>query len=145
MYGHFVPTSSVLVRNHLKEEYPAWMKESEIMDMSYLILFAQHGYLGFIDKDMSSYRHHGSGLFSEKEASQKVKRVMFSHKLAGRNLGLDKRPSFKIGMSRMYGNLFTVYIENRKFGRAIWSLLLSICWSPHHRVSKIFRILLAQR
>jgi len=145
MYGHFVPTSSILVRNHLREDYPAWMKESDIMDMSYLILFAQHGHLGFIDENLSSYHHHGSGLFSGKEASQKVKRVMFTHRLAGRNLGLDKRPSFKQGMSRMYGNLCNIYLQNRQFGQAVRSLLLSICWSPRDRVSKIFRVLLNQR
>jgi len=144
-FGHFVPTSSLLVRNHLKETYPSWMKESDIMDMSYLILFAQHGHLGFIDEVMSSYLHHGSGLFSGTEASQKIKRVMLTHQLAGRNLGLDKRPSFKIGMSRMYGNLFTVYLQDRKFGRAIWSLLQSIYWSPRHRISKFFRILFGRR
>lgn len=144
-FGHFVPTSSVLVRNHLKETYPTWMKKSDIMDMSYLILFAQHGDLGFIDEVMSSYLHHGSGLFSGVEASQKVKKVMFTHQLAGRNLGLDKRPSFKMGMSRMYGNLFTVYLQNRQFGQAIRSLAQSIWWSPCHRISKIFRLLLARK
>ncbi|MFK8049343.1 MAG: glycosyltransferase family 2 protein [Halioglobus sp.] len=145
MYGHFVPTGSLVVRNHLREEYPSWMKESEIMDMSYLILFAQHGDLGFIDEVMSCYRHHRSGLFSGKDASEKVKRVMFTHELAGRNLDLNKRRSFKIGMSRMYGNLCTVQLQNRQIFRSIWSLLLSIYWSPRHRLSKIFRRLSAQR
>lgn len=144
-FGHFVPTSSVLVRNHLRDTYPDWMKESDIMDMSYLILFAQHGQLGFIDEVMSSYIHHGSGLFSGEEASEKVKKVMFTHQLAGRNLGLDKRPSFKIGMSRMHGNLFSIYAKNKQFGLAAGSLLQSIRWSPRHRMSKIFRILVPRR
>ncbi|MFT6050600.1 MAG: hypothetical protein ACJAZ0_000055 [Halioglobus sp.] len=144
-FGHFVPTSSVLVRNHLKETYPAWMKGSDIMDMTYLILFAQQGQIGFIDEVMSSYLHHGSGLFSGKEASQKIKKVMLTHRLAGTNLNLEKRSSFKMGMSRMHGNLFTIYLQKRQFRQAIGSLLKSIWWSPCHRISKILRIVLARK
>lgn len=59
--GH---SSSLVFRNHLISEYPAWLLDSITFDLPLEILLAQHGKARFVNDVMSVHRIHPGGATS---------------------------------------------------------------------------------
>lgn len=59
----FINTSTVVVRNRLIEEFPAWYWKAPFGDWPFLALNAVHGTIGYLDECWAVYRQHGSGVY----------------------------------------------------------------------------------
>jgi len=63
LYRNFIPTCSVLFRNHLFEELPEWFSKPKMGDWLIHILNAQYGNIGYINKVMGCHRIHSDAIW----------------------------------------------------------------------------------
>jgi glycosyltransferase involved in cell wall biosynthesis len=72
----FVPGSSPVLRRALIPELPAWWVSGSDAggaphgDWALMLLFAQHGGIGYIDEPLGVYRIHGGGVWSSRSPEQ---------------------------------------------------------------------------
>lgn len=64
--GPFVGTSSAVYRNIPDVQYPDWFFQVTIGDYAISLFYAQFGKIGFINKEMSVYRLHPGGTWSQR-------------------------------------------------------------------------------
>jgi glycosyltransferase involved in cell wall biosynthesis len=60
--GWFMRTGSIVFRNGLIGEFPAWYFDYKSTDYMLHILLAQHGKIGFLNETTSVYRRHVGGI-----------------------------------------------------------------------------------
>ncbi len=65
---NLIPTCTVMFRNRLFDEFPAWFGVSPICDWPLHVLNARSGPAGFIEEVLSVYRQHPGGIFSRRKA-----------------------------------------------------------------------------
>jgi hypothetical protein len=70
--SNFLPTSSVVFRNHLFRTFPNWFRDLAIGDWALHILNAEHGDIGFMPDVMSVYRVHRGGLWSSATHADRI-------------------------------------------------------------------------
>lgn len=70
--GNFIPTASVVFRNHLIREFPDWFRTMPMGDICLYILLAHHGKIGFINRNMSVYRIHSCSAWARVRQSRKM-------------------------------------------------------------------------
>jgi predicted O-linked N-acetylglucosamine transferase (SPINDLY family)/glycosyltransferase involved in cell wall biosynthesis len=70
--SNFISTPSVMYRNKLIREFPAWFTEQSMGDWTSYILLAEHGKIGYIDEVMSAYRVHAGGTWSSKRREHQL-------------------------------------------------------------------------
>lgn len=58
----FIQTASVMLRQEILGEYPAWFRELNWGDWPLYVLYADKGKLGCVDEVMSAHRKHGGGM-----------------------------------------------------------------------------------
>jgi glycosyltransferase involved in cell wall biosynthesis len=61
---NFIPTCSVMFRNHASNDPKAWAGGLKMLDWPLLILGAQRGLIGYLDETMAAYRQHAGGAYS---------------------------------------------------------------------------------
>ncbi len=70
----FVTTSTMVVRNRLITEFPAWYWKAPFGDWPFLALNAMHGPIGYLDECWSVYRQHGSGVYCALPLEKRIER-----------------------------------------------------------------------
>lgn len=73
---NFMPTCSVMFRNHLIREFPDWWYRQELVDWPLHILNAEHGKIGFINGVMAAYRIHVGGTWSAGDPVRRLKETI---------------------------------------------------------------------
>ena len=144
---YWIQTSSVLVRNHLIDEFPEWFYEMPMGDLPFIILNAQKGRIGYIDEVMSVYRIHEGGLWSQSPETFDFERAITARDILIRNLDDESKQILRKVKYLLYLDLLRSYIskgdrkltkmiatkglkgfyysKDRSFG-ALWRLLLNI-------------------
>jgi glycosyltransferase involved in cell wall biosynthesis len=74
--GNFIPTPSVMFRNHVADGFPDWFYGLRIGDFPLNIMNARYGDIGFIDRTMAVYRIHPGGTFSSIPNAARVREVV---------------------------------------------------------------------
>ncbi len=64
--GNFIHTPSVVYRNLLPEEFPAFFNTTPVLDYLLHLYFAQHGKIKYFSEPMAVYRVHGDSYWSSK-------------------------------------------------------------------------------
>jgi glycosyltransferase involved in cell wall biosynthesis len=84
--GNFIATGSVMCRNRLGVEFPAWYPDSTAMpdDWAFFSLNARHGFIGYLDQTMSVYRLHDTGIWTGARAEDRGHRLEMSIELCQR-------------------------------------------------------------
>lgn len=86
--GNFIHTPSVIFRNNLFKEFPAWYKDSPVGDYVLHMLNAAHGKIKYLPDAMAVYRRHANGIWSMKsQLDQSIGWVWMLEKLAGQFQG----------------------------------------------------------
>lgn len=62
--GNFIRTCSVVFRREHVGQFPKGFSKMRIGDLPLFLIVAQHGWMGFIDRQMSVYRIHGSNAWA---------------------------------------------------------------------------------
>jgi len=83
----FISTCSTVFRNHLFEEIPQELRNLAMGDWAVHILNAEHGKIWFIDKNMATYRVHGSGVWTRMDPIKKKKKVIEAYFKINKYLG----------------------------------------------------------
>ena len=65
--GNFIHTPSVVFRNGLFKEFPAWFKDAPAGDYVIHMLNAEHGKIKYFPDPMAVYRRHSGGLWSSSD------------------------------------------------------------------------------
>lgn len=82
---NFIPTCSVMVRNGLIGDLPAWTRELKMLDWPLFILNARHGGIGYLNESMGAYRLHPKGLYSGLDpVEQQLNKLKMFEALRGR-------------------------------------------------------------
>ena len=71
--GNFMHTCSVVYRNHLFAEFPAYFTHSPIGDYYLHMLNARFGKIYFFEENMANYRVHDSSYWSSKKQADREK------------------------------------------------------------------------
>jgi len=69
--NNFISTCSVMTRNGLLTEFPAWVGELKLLDWPMHILNAQHGKIKYINEVMSVYRIHGKNAWASQTTTER--------------------------------------------------------------------------
>jgi glycosyltransferase involved in cell wall biosynthesis len=69
---NFIPTCSVMVRNGLIDDLPAWSRTLSVGDWPFHVLNALHGRIGYLENVMGTFRIHDAGLWSGKDRIQRL-------------------------------------------------------------------------
>ncbi|MFC1781363.1 glycosyltransferase [Planctomycetota bacterium] len=141
-HSNFIPTCSTVYRTKLFDKIPDWYYKVEIGDFPLHILNAQHGKIGFIDEPMAVYRRHKGGIHGGSAKTENLERLLRVYHIIGTNMDLDRRPSFRTGVSKHYANLCETYREEGKHVRALRAGLKSIAIAPrNHKKNAFVRVL----
>jgi len=112
--GNVVPTCTVLFRNHLFDEFPAWFADVPAGDWPLQVLNAQHGDIGYIDAVMAVQRIHSGGVWSPKPASERRESMVSILKTFRDNLDPRNRPVLEQNIARwQFKVLNALLIEGR--------------------------------
>ena len=70
--GNYITACTVMYRRGLIDRLPEWWADVWIGDLTLHVLHAQHGWIGYIDEIMATYRVHGGGLWSGKGMAAQI-------------------------------------------------------------------------
>ena len=125
---NFIATGSVMFRNHLIGEIPAWYILScmielngvvfPITDWPLHILHAEHGSISFINEVMSVYRQHRGGLYSPLSEAEKHEATRQFYKMMNRNLNYKYDRVIKRACSNYFFEWAQEYLDRGDMERA---------------------------
>src|SRR6185503_7536212 len=84
-----IPTCSVVFRNHLFGEVPAWFYRGFPGDWFLHILNAQHGNVRYLDEVMGVYRKQSGGAWSSMAGEFRVRHILDSYRLLDAHLNFE--------------------------------------------------------
>lgn len=74
--GNLMHTPSVVFRNGLYDDFPAWFSQSFLGDYVLHMLNAQYGLIKYLPETMAVYRHHGGGVWSSIKAAHRREKAI---------------------------------------------------------------------
>jgi glycosyltransferase involved in cell wall biosynthesis len=83
----YIPTCSVVLRNGLIPEFPAWFYKLGMGDWPLLLLAAQQGRIWYFDKIMAHYRRHPGGIWSSESNSRNSEKLLDAVNILNQALG----------------------------------------------------------
>lgn len=129
-HANFIPTNSVVFRNGLLNGFPEWFYKVPVGDFPLNVLNALHGKIGFLDEAMSVYRRHAGGVYGGLSYIRSLEIGIESYQMIGKNLNLNKRASFNIGISKWFIPLGNAYKKEGRYLKAIGACFKSIASDP---------------
>ncbi|HEX3599731.1 MAG TPA: glycosyltransferase [Lacipirellulaceae bacterium] len=74
--NNFIPTCSVMFRNRLFAEFPAWYDGLKLGDWPLHLLNAEHGNIGYLPEVMATYRVHRGGVWSGASQATRITAIL---------------------------------------------------------------------
>lgn len=103
--GHFVPSCTAVFRSALARPPMTWTRQILFLEVTYFAHFAKHGVIGFFDEKLAMFRYHDRGIYGTASPAEHWRRAIEAHRLVGRHLDLEARPSYARGLARMQAQL----------------------------------------
>jgi glycosyltransferase involved in cell wall biosynthesis len=107
--GHFVPSCTAVFRGALARPAMIWTDQTDFLEVTYFAHFAKHGVIGFFDEELAMFRYHDRGVYGTATRAEHLRRAIAAHRLVGRHLDLEARPSYARGLARMEDDLAKLY------------------------------------
>jgi glycosyltransferase involved in cell wall biosynthesis len=126
-HSNFVATASVMFRKPVPPVMPAWFRESPYGDLPlhlWNLSRTGDGLFGRLPERMAVYRQHQGGMYSGTLRMVRTNLAIRSRLAAGSNLRLSSRPAFRVGLARLYLDMYGIAREE-------WRLLTALkaaCW-----------------
>jgi glycosyltransferase involved in cell wall biosynthesis len=123
---NFIATCSVMFRNHLFENFPQWFLHVPAGDLPLHVLNAQHGYIGYINEVMAVHRIHSGGVWSPKQAADRLEARITILEALREHLGSDYEQQLDDSIAKAQAQIVWSLVLSRKFRTvpsAIWTLL----------------------
>jgi glycosyltransferase involved in cell wall biosynthesis len=103
--GHFVPSCTAVFRTALARPPMLWTKQTPFLEVTYFVHFATQGDIGFFDEELAVFRYNQAGVYGRASRAEHLSRAIAAQELAGQNLGVADRASFRHGIARMQAQL----------------------------------------
>ncbi|MEZ4771120.1 MAG: glycosyltransferase [Caldilineales bacterium] len=116
--SNFIPTCTVMFRNHLFGEFPAWFDGVPAGDWPLHVLNAQHGDIGYIDEVMAVHRTHSGGVWSPRPASERRQSMVSILETFRDNLDPAYRPILERNIARWQFMVLNALMIERRFAAA---------------------------
>jgi glycosyltransferase involved in cell wall biosynthesis len=71
-YRNYIPTCSMVFRNHLFTDFPEWYPKQKLGDWTLSILNAQYGKIKYMPQVMGVYRFHTGGVWSLQDEKKSI-------------------------------------------------------------------------
>jgi len=131
--GNTFATASVVFRNGLLSELPAWYYSMPVGDWPLYVLLAQQGDIGYLDEVMSAHRTHAGGMWAGRPPVDNLHGLVAACHLFASNLGPQYRRSVEAGLSRIYLRLSVAYANQGDIPKAKEYLKKSLAQCPFNR------------
>lgn len=92
-----LPTSSVMFRNGLLGDMPAWYHDLGVGDWPLWVLVARHGKAGYLNEIMAAYRVHSGGVYSGTPPLEWLPRMLQAYDAIDRGLDFEYHDIVKQG------------------------------------------------
>ncbi len=128
----FVASSSVVFRNGLFDEFPAWYYQVPMGDRPLYVLIAEYGKMGYIDEVMSTYRRHSGGYWSSRESTVRIKDTIQMLRMLNTHLDYNYD---RVIRASIYFSFCKIAMERGERWNAFVNLLKCLLSYPfHHQV-----------
>ena len=121
--GNFIVTCSCMFRKGLIRELPEWFVKMPMGDWPLHILNAHHGYIGYIDENMSVYRIHRHGRWLSQGKIKINLSEIKAYNILRNHLDRKYFKFIKSAVSHRYYYLAKLYKEKQNRPHAILSLM----------------------
>lgn len=98
----FIPTCSTMFRKGLFGEFPDWYYTVLMGDWSLHILNAQHGDIGYLNEVMGAYRVHPGGIYSLRNAIEKVQGTIHWYETINAHLNYEYQDTIRSAMIKQW-------------------------------------------
>jgi hypothetical protein len=104
-----IPSCSVMVRNGLLKELPAWFGHLPFGDWPFYVLNAQYGDVAYLDRIMGAYRVHRLGMWSRESKIERLTSQIAVYKAFRAHLGPTYSGEIGAALSHCYLKLSSQY------------------------------------
>jgi glycosyltransferase involved in cell wall biosynthesis len=129
--GGFFATATVMLRNGVVPNLPNWYIDCQVGDWPLLILYAQHGKIGFINQTMSTFRVHSDSVTNSVNIIKKHEMFFNTIETVGKYLGPDYERLIYVNIAGVYNGLASYCADNNDFNKAKSFLLEGIIKYPY--------------
>ena len=129
-FRNFIPTCSALFRNNRIKKFPDWYYKVDIGDLPLHMILAQYGEIGFVDKVMAVSRRHLGGMYGGNSLYNNLHVSLRAFTYTGRNMELNKRESYRIGLASLYRDLTRASSQGNKVFESILNGIRAIVTAP---------------
>jgi glycosyltransferase involved in cell wall biosynthesis len=127
---NFIPTPSVMFRNHLFGKFPEWFATLQMGDWPLHILNAQHGAIGYLDEVMAVYRRHQGSNFAARDVVKNYEAILQVYECVSKHVAGASPGAIRRGKSRVYAELCLAHAGAGRIGSALRYALRAIALSP---------------
>lgn len=108
-----VPNCTTLFRNGLIKEFPEWYYKLKQGDWSLHLLNAEHGNIGYIDEEMSTYRSHNIGAWNGMSLIERNESIIETYEAFNKHLKFTYDEYISNKLVRHYLELLDHYYYNQ--------------------------------
>ena len=83
----FINSSSVMCRNGVFSEFPAWALDLAVGDWPFLLWVCSYGKLGYIPEVMAAYRKHSDGLWNRTPVEERIRTITKMYERVNEHFG----------------------------------------------------------
>lgn len=131
LVSNFIPTCSVMFRNHVFGEFPDWYHTFRFMeDWALYALIAQHGKIGLLRETMGVYRFHSKSTWSlQEEVERRHEEIKFYHCMK-RHLGNRHKNIINKMLDKYYYDIALLYEDKNEYPSAKYYINKSVLINP---------------
>jgi glycosyltransferase involved in cell wall biosynthesis len=130
--SNFIPTCSVMFRNHLFGEFPDWYRSFRFLeDWTLYVLIAQHGKIGFLKEPMGVYRFHPRSTWSTQDEVDKYEEEIRFYHCMQQHIGSRHESLIRGMLDKRYYRLASLYEERSDHPSAKIYFLKSMFMNPY--------------
>ena len=89
-----------MFRKNVIKKFPQWYSNLPYGDWPLHILYAEHGYIGYIDEILAVHRIHGGGVWSKQNRIQRLESLIAAYESVNANLGFRYNDIAQAAMSK---------------------------------------------
>jgi glycosyltransferase involved in cell wall biosynthesis len=130
---NFIPTPSVMFRNHLFGKFPEWFTALQMGDWPLHILNAQYGFIGYLDEVMAVYRRHEGNTFASRDVVRNYKAILEVYRSVKTHVRGASPHAIRKGKSHVYAELCMAHGRVGRPGSALLCALAAIALRPGDR------------
>jgi len=133
---HFIPTCSTMFRNGLFKDFPDWYYTMPMGDWPLHVLNAEHGYVGYINELLGTYRVHKGGLWSATSRITILKNTIESAMTIDRYLKHRFYKNINNLIAASHYEIAQIFLHEKKYDKASYHSAQAL------RLSQLYNVII---